>query len=508
MYIADKAFVTALERFILAKGAVGGIAREKGLSLIQTWADAFKHDPALALIRELYLRLLGQGVEFPAQNLDDVVPIITPRINTNLLAAQASASPAQPPHQPVRSLGDDGLTDDERMARDLDRQFREEDAAAAASAADASRSSGAPPAVQAQRSPVPSRAQPHTASMVVGQPSRSAGARGATRTVYRVQELAPGQRVTATATQLTKVRADLAIVRQNSKLLSELLRGLGPTERARDNELIAEVATTCASMQTRVTELCERIDNEDLIVELLGANDELNDAQHELRVRTSQESPGIGSADSAADPSATSTTIAAGPGPAGTGAYNSWLPGGQTQATAIPPSTDGLGSPVDADHRETPEFDMFAQTRGMSMSDRMQNAPGYVTGDERTLDEHSTFNSAGDSSLGAAMYNHLGPHDGLSAAEPSYMEVAPSFLPKPQSSHISQFDPMAMPGSVSEPEYAEITPSPGRDAVALPGQVSSPDDAFPTIYDGGSTRQLSDAERRRLDQRQDDLFSL
>ena len=74
VYVAERSFIAALDKFITGKNAVGGMAREKLLGLIQTWADAFRHDMMLASIRELYLKLLGDGVEFPAQNLDEVSP--------------------------------------------------------------------------------------------------------------------------------------------------------------------------------------------------------------------------------------------------------------------------------------------------------------------------------------------------------------------------------------------------------------------------------------------------
>ena len=73
-----------------------------------------------------------------------------------------------------------------------------------------------------------------------------------------------------------KVRADLAIVKQNTSLLQDLLRNLGPDEKVRDNELINDIAETCEQMQKRVMKLCEQVENEDLIVELFSVNDVLN----------------------------------------------------------------------------------------------------------------------------------------------------------------------------------------------------------------------------------------
>jgi hypothetical protein len=229
------------------------------------------------------------------------------------------------------------------MARDLDRQFRAEEAAAAAERARAESADRArAEAIAAAGSP-PSRSP----EVYVGQPAAQghrpppSGGQPGTRVVYKPMELAPGQRVTATPAQLKKLRADLAIVVQNAKLLKELLTGLGPNERARDNELIGEIATTCASMQGRVTELLEHVDNEALIVELLGANDELNDAQRALRLRASQETPGDGpntAAPAAASGFGSDSRGAATAPPApvgGADSYNAWLPGGQGQSMGV-----------------------------------------------------------------------------------------------------------------------------------------------------------------------------
>ena len=79
-----------------------------------------------------------------------------------------------------------------------------------------------------------------------------------------------------TPEQLVKVRADLAIVNQNTSLLQDLLRNLGPDEKVKDNELINDIAETCEQMQKRVMKLCEQVENEDLIVELFSVNDVLN----------------------------------------------------------------------------------------------------------------------------------------------------------------------------------------------------------------------------------------
>ena len=51
--------------------------QEKVLSLIQSWTEAFRHQPDMAGVSQVYAELMHKGVEFPAPDLD-ATPIITP----------------------------------------------------------------------------------------------------------------------------------------------------------------------------------------------------------------------------------------------------------------------------------------------------------------------------------------------------------------------------------------------------------------------------------------------
>lgn len=53
--------------------------QEKVLSLIQSWADAFKSQPELSGVVQVYQDLLAKGIEFPATDLDAMAPIHTPQ---------------------------------------------------------------------------------------------------------------------------------------------------------------------------------------------------------------------------------------------------------------------------------------------------------------------------------------------------------------------------------------------------------------------------------------------
>ena len=54
------------------------IVKERVLGLIQQWADAFRANPQLSAVVEFYNQLKQEGVEFPAQDLDNMAPINTP----------------------------------------------------------------------------------------------------------------------------------------------------------------------------------------------------------------------------------------------------------------------------------------------------------------------------------------------------------------------------------------------------------------------------------------------
>jgi len=54
------------------------IVQEKVLSLIQSWADAFRNQPDLQGVYLVYRELRQKGIEFPMTNLDTMAPIHTP----------------------------------------------------------------------------------------------------------------------------------------------------------------------------------------------------------------------------------------------------------------------------------------------------------------------------------------------------------------------------------------------------------------------------------------------
>ncbi|XP_068207991.1 TOM1-like protein 2 isoform X1 [Palaemon carinicauda] len=75
----SKDFVQELVKLIGPKNEPPAAVQEKVLSLIQAWADAFRHQPELSGVSQVYADLKHKGVEFPMTNLDTMAPIITPQ---------------------------------------------------------------------------------------------------------------------------------------------------------------------------------------------------------------------------------------------------------------------------------------------------------------------------------------------------------------------------------------------------------------------------------------------
>ncbi|XP_065900045.1 TOM1-like protein 2 [Dysidea avara] len=76
--IAQKDFLQDLMKIINQKNNPPTIVKERVLGLIQQWADAFRANPQLSAVVEFYNQLKQEGVEFPAQDLDNMAPINTP----------------------------------------------------------------------------------------------------------------------------------------------------------------------------------------------------------------------------------------------------------------------------------------------------------------------------------------------------------------------------------------------------------------------------------------------
>ncbi|TMS37294.1 hypothetical protein L596_004257 [Steinernema carpocapsae] len=77
--VCDKNFIMELVKLIGPKFDAPQVVQERILSLIQSWADAFRTTPALHGVCDVYDELKAKGVEFPMTDLDSMAPIITPK---------------------------------------------------------------------------------------------------------------------------------------------------------------------------------------------------------------------------------------------------------------------------------------------------------------------------------------------------------------------------------------------------------------------------------------------
>ncbi|KAH8369730.1 hypothetical protein KR093_000743 [Drosophila rubida] len=79
MLVAQKDFINDLVKLIGPKNDPPAVMQEKVLSLIQIWADAFKNQPDLNGVTQMYMELKNKGIEFPPTDLDSTAPIYTPQ---------------------------------------------------------------------------------------------------------------------------------------------------------------------------------------------------------------------------------------------------------------------------------------------------------------------------------------------------------------------------------------------------------------------------------------------
>ncbi|KAJ1350775.1 hypothetical protein KIN20_006653 [Parelaphostrongylus tenuis] len=96
--VCSKDFVQDLVKLIGSKFDTPQIIHERILSLIQAWADAFRNQPDLQGVVQVYEELVTKGVTFPATDLDSLAPIITPK--------QTVFTEPQSPHRSPRPISD------------------------------------------------------------------------------------------------------------------------------------------------------------------------------------------------------------------------------------------------------------------------------------------------------------------------------------------------------------------------------------------------------------------
>ncbi|XP_053952823.1 TOM1-like protein 2 isoform X1 [Anastrepha ludens] len=77
--VAQKDFIQELIKLIGPKNDPPAVMQEKVLSLIQIWADAFKNQPDLNGVTQMYMELKNKGIEFPQTDIENLAPIYTPQ---------------------------------------------------------------------------------------------------------------------------------------------------------------------------------------------------------------------------------------------------------------------------------------------------------------------------------------------------------------------------------------------------------------------------------------------
>ncbi|XP_053193716.1 target of Myb protein 1 isoform X2 [Scomber japonicus] len=79
--------------------------------------------------------------------------------------------------------------------------------------------------------------------------------------------------------KVTKLKAELGVVRSNLTMMSDMMSQLDPvTVKQADMELLEQLYTVCKEMQERIVKIVPRLSEEKLIEELLATNDEMNTA--------------------------------------------------------------------------------------------------------------------------------------------------------------------------------------------------------------------------------------
>ncbi|KAJ9580125.1 hypothetical protein L9F63_004198 [Diploptera punctata] len=332
----NKEFVQELVKLIGPKNDPPTAVQEKVLSLIQSWADAFRHQTELSGVVQVYHDLKQKGIEFPMTDLDTMAPIHTPQ----------RVSYSIPDSEPAMGI--------------------------------------AGHQTHVPTTPIP--VSPHT--VPPGSP--------ATQPPSQNVQMGP---TVLTSEQLGKLQSELDVVQGNMVVLSEMLSELTPgKEHPSDLELLQELHSTCQAMQHRLVELIGKLANDEITAELLRVNDELNNLflrynrfenNREASLQnvksptahgtlTNQKPVAEAGGDSLIDLSDEGASPAPGVGPAGAASPTTAVPNltsklaGLSLGAGNATSQLSMISSVPAQQgsqqkeKEDTEFDMFAQSRNVT----------------------------------------------------------------------------------------------------------------------------------------------
>lgn len=202
-----------LVRCILPKYNPPTALQDRVLSLIQSWADAFRSAPSLSGVVQVYDDLRRRGLEFPMTDLDALSPIHTPTRsapeNGTHEVSQAVTKPTETQPRPLQTL------------------------------------------------PRSDRIPPSQSALPPAQHSD------------RPVSLSPEQE--------QKLQSELSLVKGNLTVMTEMLNEMVPGgSKADDTELLQQLYSVCKKMQSRVVELIPQLMEEHFVEELLVVNDDLN----------------------------------------------------------------------------------------------------------------------------------------------------------------------------------------------------------------------------------------
>ncbi|XP_072753438.1 TOM1-like protein 2 isoform X5 [Anoplolepis gracilipes] len=122
----SREFVQDLVKLIGPKNEPPTAVQEKVLSLIQTWADTFRHQPHTQGVVQVYQELKIKGIQFPMTDLDAMAPIITPersvpeteQIPASLTTCEQPASlGTHLPPQTSQSIGQLNQLNEQQLAK-------------------------------------------------------------------------------------------------------------------------------------------------------------------------------------------------------------------------------------------------------------------------------------------------------------------------------------------------------------------------------------------------------
>ncbi|CAJ0938439.1 unnamed protein product, partial [Mesorhabditis belari] len=232
-FVCQKDFILDLVKLIGPKFDAPQIIQERVLTLIQSWADAFRNAPDLQGAAQVYEDLKAKGVEFPATDLDTLAPIITPKRTVF----------TEPPPQQQPQAPDGSTTSDVTLNGILSKRCK--------------------------------------VSFETFQ-----------TTLFWTYQVAPVSEtpVQANSEQLVKLRNDIDMVKLEfevtlrlslslARFSGEMLTEIVPNKVTQDElQLILELNQACRQMQQRVLELIGQVSNDEVTHELLVLNDEFNSA--------------------------------------------------------------------------------------------------------------------------------------------------------------------------------------------------------------------------------------